>query len=111
MHTEFVIAAYKTSAGKQPFDDRLDKLRRRNHIAAAAIDSRIARIRDQGNFGDSRSVGQGVQELRIHMGPGYRVYYVLHGQTMVILLVGEKKSQQRSIAKAHEYALDFRRRL
>jgi putative addiction module killer protein len=109
---EYQAVPYQTPSGKKPFDEWLDKLRRRDRVAAANVDSRLARIRDNGNFGDHRSVSQSVSELRIHLGPGYRVYYLLHGQKMVILLVGGGKGdQQRDIAKAHEYAADFWRRI
>ena len=58
-----------------------------------------------GNFGDTRSVGKGVRELRIHYGPGYRVYFAQRGSVVVVLLCGgEKNSQQADIVKAQELA-------
>jgi len=64
-----------------------------------------------GNFGRSRSVGDGVLELKINFGPGYRVYYLREGSVVVILLYGgDKGSQQADILKAVEYAADYRRR-
>jgi len=106
------LLSYETSSGKRPFDAWLDKLRRKDARGAAAVDARLARVRDNGNFGDYGPAGEGVQELRIHLGPGYRVYYLLHGQTVVVLLIGGlKKEQTGDIAKAHEYAADFRRRI
>ena len=68
------------------------------------IAARIARI-EVGNFGDFRSVGGGVRELRVDTGPGYRLYFVVRGRTLVILLCGgDKGSQPRDIGKAREMA-------
>ena len=56
-----------------------------------------------GNFGDHKSVGQGVMEMRLHTGPGYRVYYAQEGDTVYILLIGgDKSTQDKDIKKAHE---------
>ena len=70
----------------------------------AAILTRIERVED-GNFGDHRSVGGGISELRIHVGQGYRVYYLIRGRKVVILLCGgDKSSQQRDIRRAQQIA-------
>jgi putative addiction module killer protein len=112
MQVGCVAVLYQTSTGKHPFEEWLEKIRHRDCGAAEAIDSRLVRIRDKGNFGDCRSIGQGVYELRIHLRPGYRVYYLRHGHNRVILLSGgEKGDQDRDIEKAHGYATDFRRRI
>ncbi len=76
----------------------------RDAQARARIDIRIRRL-SLGNPGDVKPVGGGVSELRIDYGPGYRVYYVQHGQTLVILLVGgDKRTQDRDIEIALELA-------
>lgn len=68
------------------------------------IQARIDRV-EMGHFGDSESVGEGVSELRIFYGPGYRVYFVERGAVVVILLSGgDKSTQQMDIAKAKEIA-------
>lgn len=73
----------------------------------ARIVSRLGRIRN-GNFGDHKSVGDGVSELRMPFGAGYRVYYGVDGQTVVILLCGGDKSSQRmDIERAKEYWRDY----
>ena len=71
----------------------------------AQILMRIKRVRAYGHFGDCDSVGRGVGELRIHVGPGYRVYFVQKGREVVLLLCGgDKSSQARDIARAQAMA-------
>ena len=78
--------------------------RLRDQQAKASILIRIERIEDE-NFGDYRSVGGGVSELRVHIGQGYRVYYVIRRRDVVILLCGgDKSSQQRDIYRAQQIA-------
>ncbi len=72
--------------------------------ARASILTRLERIED-GNFGDHRSVGGGISELRVNVGQGYRVYYTIRQQTVVILLCGgDKASQRRDIRQAQQMA-------
>lgn len=76
----------------------------RDARAVAKIAIRIKRLAD-GNFGDVAPVGDGVSELRIHYGPGYRVYFVRRGEVVVILLCGgDKSTQARDIAMARDMA-------
>lgn len=82
------------------FEGWFRRLRARQ--ARVAIGTRIRRIQ-RGNFGDHRSVGKGVSELRINVGQGYRVYYTIRKQTVVILLCGgDKSSQQEDIQRAQQ---------
>ena len=76
----------------------------RDARAVAKIAMRIKRIAE-GNFGDSAPVGENVSELRIHYGPGYRVYFTQQGEVLVILLCGgDKSTQKRDIAIAKTMA-------
>ena len=71
----------------------------------------IIKRSEAGAFGDAEPVGEGVFELREHLGAGYRVYYGQHGQTVVILLCGRtKKTQPADIKTAREYWTDWKRR-
>ena len=78
--------------------------RLRDRQARVRIDSRIRRM-SLGNFGDVTPVGEGVSEIRIDYGPGYRVYYTQRGQALVVLLAGgDKDSQDRDIQRALDLA-------
>ena len=71
--------------------------------AKSRINLRIRRIALTGNLGDNKHVGDGVYELRIDYGPGYRVYFAQRGNEIILLLIGgNKSSQQRDIKKAKE---------
>ena len=79
----------------------------RDKQSARRIQARIDQA-EEGNFGDHRSVGEGVSEMRIHHGPGFRVYFTLRGLEIVILLAGGDKSSQ---TKDIELAQDLARQL
>ena len=80
----------------------LNKLK--DKIGKSLINERISRIED-GNFGDCYPIGDGISELRIHFGPGYRVYFMDTGKEIVILLCGgDKSTQQKDIEKAKKIA-------
>lgn len=105
MHRRSII--YKTNAGTEPYAEYVDALKDR--AGAAKIRARISRA-ELGNLGDHRSVGGGVVELRIHYGPGYRVYLGIYGQELIILLcAGDKGSQDKDIRKAMRYWEDYGR--
>ena len=70
----------------------------RDRRAALRVQARIDRAED-GNFGDCEPVGEGVSEMRIHYGPGYRVYFTQRGRELVILLAGGDKSSQAKYIK------------
>ena len=76
--------------------------RLRDANAVARIVARIRRV-EQGNLGDSKSLGAGLMEMRVDYGPGYRIYYVHRGATIVILLcAGDKRTQRQDIRRARE---------
>lgn len=90
----------------EDFDKWLRKLKDR--AGRLRILERIDRLA-HGNPGDVKPVGQGVSELRLTYGPGYRVYYLQDGETVILLLIGgDKSSQQTDIDKAHELADEWR---
>ena len=102
------LLRYQTENGKEPVTDWLHSIRDKQ--AQAKIRLRLKR-QEAGNLGDSESVGEGVQELREHLGAGYRVYYAKHGKMLVILLCGgSKKTQSSDIKIAKEYWQDWKRR-
>ena len=104
--SETEVRVYTTPDGRRPFDDWLAALRDRRAIEK--IDARIARLRS-GNFGDCKPVGEGVLELRLRYGPGYRIYCARQGKVLVILLcAGDKGSQAPDIARAKRYWREHR---
>lgn len=89
----------------QKFSQWLTKLK--DMRARITIVRRIERAQS-GNLGDVKSVGESVYEMRIDMGPGYRLYYTMRGDEIIILLVGgDKSTQQRDIEKAIEMAKEM----
>ncbi|WP_165170094.1 type II toxin-antitoxin system RelE/ParE family toxin [Adlercreutzia sp. ZJ242] len=76
--------------------------------ARARINVRLKRISLTGNLGDTKPVGDGVHELRIDYGPGYRVYYSQHGREILLLLIGgDKSSQEKDIEKAKRLDAEY----
>ena len=88
------------------FDAWLRKLK--SDVAVARITNRLAAA-ETGNFGDCKAIGEGVSEMRIHHGPGYRVYFMREGKTVYLLLCGgNKASQPRDITRALAMAIEIR---
>ena len=102
------VLRYQAEDAAEPVTEWLNQLRDRQTQARLRI--RLRRL-EAGNFGDCHPVGEGVSELREHMGTGYRVYFGRHGQKVVILLCGgDKKSQERDIRQAKRFWADWKRR-
>jgi len=103
-----VVLHYLTPEGRCPFREWIDSLG--DAAAKHAVLARINRIR-AGTFGDWKSVGGGVYELRVDLGPGYRVYFGRGGKTVVVLLTaGDKRSQDADITRARRYWRDYEAR-
>ncbi len=101
------VAEYLDADGKSPFGRWFGKLK---NPAAAKVTIALARI-GQGILTNIKSVGTGVQELRIDSGPGYRIYFGREGDALVILLAGgTKRRQATDIKNAKRYWKDYRKR-
>lgn len=103
------LHVYVTEDGREPFSEWLASLR--DIRARAKIRVRLDRV-SIGNLGDCHAVGEGVQELRIDYGSGYRVYFGQEGAMIVLLLCGgDKSTQSKDIETAKRYWNEYRRRL
>ena len=99
------IHIYRGRLPQAPFFKWLQAQKDRRTVAI--IQARLNRLR-LGNFGDSKSVGAGVEELRIDYGPGYRVYFGRSGGKVIVLLcAGNKSTQGKDIEKAQEFWRDY----
>jgi putative addiction module killer protein len=99
---------YQREDGSEPFSEWLEALR--DKVAQARIRLRLRQVQ-AGNWGDVKPVGGGVSELRIHVGPGYRVYCGRHGKAIVILLCGgDKNSQAADIRRAEQLWTEWKGR-
>jgi putative addiction module killer protein len=94
--TPFRLEYYLEDDGGAPFIEWMSNLRDRN--AHARISARLNRVK-LGNFGVVKALGDGVSELKIDYGPGYRIYYAMKGKTVVLLLIGGGKSTQTQDVK------------
>jgi putative addiction module killer protein len=103
------IAHYITEDGTDLYQKWADALR--DNRAKIAVLRRIDRAA-MSNFSDHKPCRDGVSEMRIDVGPGYRVYYFQHGQTLIVLLCGgDKRTQDADINKAVACRVDFLRRM
>lgn len=99
---------FVTEKGREPFNEWLTSLR--DIKTRAKIRVRLDRV-SLGNFGDCHGVGEGVQELRIDYGTGYRIYFAQMGTSIVLLLCGgDKNTQSKDIETAKRFLSEYRRR-
>jgi putative addiction module killer protein len=104
----YQVTDYLTADGHDPFKEWLASLTDRQ--ARARVVVRVQRMA-AGNFGDCKPITDGVWELRIDHGPGYRVYYARSGKKLLLLLIGgDKRKQQADIDAAVMYWKDWNRR-
>ncbi|AOK18823.1 addiction module killer protein [Burkholderia cepacia] len=102
------LLRYRCDDGHEPFTEWL--LAVRDKLAQARIRERLRRVQT-GNFGDCEPVGEGVIELRVHVGAGYRVYFGRYGGALVLLLSGgDKDSQTADIRYANALWHEWKRR-
>jgi putative addiction module killer protein len=102
------LLRYQRDDGHEPFTEWLNTLR--DKVAQARIRIRLRQIQ-AGNLGDCESIGEGVSELRAHVGAGYRVYFGRYGKSVVILLCGgDKRSQAADIKQAKTLWMEWKRR-
>lgn len=103
-----ILRHYKTSTGKIPFLEWLNSLH--DPTTRLRIRRRLDRL-ELGHFGDCDSVGEGVFELRLFFGPGYRIYFAEYDDTIIILLSGgDKSSQLKDIKQAKLYWSELKER-
>jgi putative addiction module killer protein len=101
------VVYYETGSEVCPFKKWFDRIRDKR--ALQAVDARIARLR-AGNLGVSRSVGEGVMESKVDLGPGYRIYFGIDGDVIVLLRGGDKSTQDADIALAKSFWSDYKKR-
>jgi putative addiction module killer protein len=104
---ELEVLYYKTALHSLPFREWRSRIV--DDDTRAAIDARVARFRG-GNFGYSRSVSGGVSEGKVDFGPGYRIYYGVDGNKIVLLCAGDKSTQAPDIKRAKRYWDDYKKR-
>ena len=99
--TAYQIKYYQQEDGSVPFNEWLDGLR--DATAVARVRIRLSRLR-LGLFGVVKPLGEGVVEVKIDYGPGYRVYYALSGNKVILLLIGgDKSTQRKDVSTAKRY--------
>ena len=101
------IKTYRTTSQRFPYREWRNGFG--DDDIGAAIDARITRLMS-GNFGKSEPIGDGASESKIDFGPGYRIYYGVDGDEIVLLCGGDKSTQSADIIRAKEYWSDYKKR-
>jgi putative addiction module killer protein len=103
----FLVREYLTWEGESPYRDWLSSL---DKTVRARIQARVMRF-ESGNLGDAKPLVDGVWEARLMFGSGYRIYFALEGRTVLLLLLGgDKRTQEKDIRQAQQYWDDYRKR-
>src|SRR5262245_42774243 len=106
---EYELKIYATEQGKEPFNVWFNSLK--DYDTQALVFQRLQRIK-LGNFGDCKSVNNGLWELRIHSKSGLRVYYARVGRQIILIIGGgDKGSQRHDINQAKEFLKEYKRRM
>jgi len=101
-----VVIVFADEGGNEPFTEWINDMR--DKVGRKRILARVARL-EQGNFGDCEPVGDGISELKMDFGPGYRCYFGEEGSRLVVLLCGgDKGSQKRDIEAAKRYWKEYK---
>ena len=101
---KFSVREYLTADGESPYREWIERL---GTSVRARVQARVLRF-ELGNLGDHKSVGEGVWEARLAFGPGYRIYFGMHGRSVILLLLGgDKSSQAKDIREARKHWVDF----
>jgi putative addiction module killer protein len=104
----YELLHYQTADGRDLFGRWLDQLNDKH--AQARIAARLVRLHN-GNFGDCKPLGEGIWELRVDWGPGYRIYYAIAGRHLILLCEGgDKRTQSADIERATERWYEWQRR-
>ena len=107
---QYEVEIYLSEDKRAPFQEWLDQIK--DKTARTKLYARLRRA-SYGNFGDWKDIkgAKGIYEMREHYGQGYRMFYTIVGQKIILLLAGSsKKDQSKTIAKAKEYLADYKRR-
>jgi putative addiction module killer protein len=102
-----IISVYVTASGTVPFDDWMNDLK--DYVGKGAVEARIARLR-LGALGKHANVGDGLIELKVDIGPGYRIYVADNGRDSLILCAGNKRTQKQDIKAAKKFWNDYQGR-
>ncbi len=102
-----IISVYVTASGTVPFDDWMNDLK--DYVGKGAVEARIARLR-LGALGKHANVGDGLIELKVDIGPGYRIYVADNERDSLILCAGNKRTQKQDIKAAKKFWNDYQGR-
>lgn len=103
------VLSYKTSTGQYPYREWKQTMGSLEDVLAAVL-ARETRL-STGNFGNSEPIGAGASESKVDIGPGYRIYYGVDGDDVVLLCGGDKSTQEADIKRAIGYWNDYRARM